>query len=274
MGPQVNSLDLDLWTVPGNCTDGSDHGFEDVIVAQMARSGYLGFQDLGGDCWFKNVVLQKSNRRALSTLRHRRSRGEALRAARRHGASNEPFVEIARFVGHTHPWVEGISVLPGGKSLLTSCYDKTARLWDVATGREIRVLWHPAGLRPVAALPDGRRAVTGCNDGFVRLWDLQTGQEVRRLAKHSGAVHAIAVSPDGKLVLSGGADRSLRLVDIETGNEIQTYQGLPAEVTAVAFSPNGGASWRVAMLGSCGGARRSGMAPSRNFRGIPRESGT
>jgi Domain of Unknown Function (DUF1080) len=57
-GTEVTTVDLDLWSVRGKRPDGSDHGFKDMIVAQMARAGYVGFQDLGGDCWFKNIVLR------------------------------------------------------------------------------------------------------------------------------------------------------------------------------------------------------------------------
>jgi hypothetical protein len=56
-GTEVTSVDLDLWTVPGKRPDGSDHSFKDMIVGRLARFGYVGFQDLGGDCWFKNIVL-------------------------------------------------------------------------------------------------------------------------------------------------------------------------------------------------------------------------
>ena len=55
---EVSSIDLDLWTLPGKSPDGSIHQFKKRAIAHMARAGYLGFQDLGGDCWFKNIVLK------------------------------------------------------------------------------------------------------------------------------------------------------------------------------------------------------------------------
>jgi serine/threonine protein kinase len=57
---EVSSINLDLWTLPGKRPDGSIHQFKNRAIAHMARTGYLGFQDLGGDCWYKNIVL-KSN---------------------------------------------------------------------------------------------------------------------------------------------------------------------------------------------------------------------
>jgi serine/threonine protein kinase len=56
----VATINLDLWTVPGKRPDGTDHKFKNVALANMARTGYLGFQDLGGDCWFKSIVLKSS----------------------------------------------------------------------------------------------------------------------------------------------------------------------------------------------------------------------
>jgi len=55
---EVSSIDLDLWTFVGKRAHRSDHRFDDRAIARLARSGYLGFQDLGGDCWFKNIVLK------------------------------------------------------------------------------------------------------------------------------------------------------------------------------------------------------------------------
>jgi hypothetical protein len=54
---EVSAINLDLWTLPGKRPDGSDHRFKERAFAGIARTGYMGFQDLGGECWFKNIVL-------------------------------------------------------------------------------------------------------------------------------------------------------------------------------------------------------------------------
>jgi serine/threonine protein kinase len=58
-GSSVSFIDLDKWTVPGKRPDGSDHRFRNVAIARLARTGYLGFQDLGGDCWFNRIQVRR-----------------------------------------------------------------------------------------------------------------------------------------------------------------------------------------------------------------------
>jgi hypothetical protein len=79
-GTEVSSINLDLWTVPGKRPDGSVHRFKNREVARMARTGYLGFQDLGGDCWFKNIVLTTNLAMALHRLKQPGDK-EALKQA-------------------------------------------------------------------------------------------------------------------------------------------------------------------------------------------------
>lgn len=56
-GAVVSRMNLDDWTTPGRRTDGSSHKF-DIAYKDHPRSGYLGLQDHGADCWFKNIKLK------------------------------------------------------------------------------------------------------------------------------------------------------------------------------------------------------------------------
>jgi hypothetical protein len=55
---EVSTIDLDQWNEPGKRPDGSSHKFENVAIGKLPRTGYLGFQDHGSDCWFKNVKIK------------------------------------------------------------------------------------------------------------------------------------------------------------------------------------------------------------------------
>ena len=56
-GEPVTRADLDLFTRPGVRPDGSAHKF-DVAWKEHPRRGYIGLQDHGSPCWFKNIKLR------------------------------------------------------------------------------------------------------------------------------------------------------------------------------------------------------------------------
>jgi hypothetical protein len=60
-GTEVSSIDLDEWTEKGKRPDGSRHKFSDVAIGKLPRAGYLGFQDHGSDCWFKNIKIKEGD---------------------------------------------------------------------------------------------------------------------------------------------------------------------------------------------------------------------
>ncbi len=55
-GEEVSSLNCDDYPEKGKRPDGSRHKFG-VAIKDLPRTGYLGFQDHGQKCWYKNVKL-------------------------------------------------------------------------------------------------------------------------------------------------------------------------------------------------------------------------
>ncbi len=60
-GQVVTRMDLDQWTEPNKRPDGSDHKF-DVAYKSHPRRGYIGLQDHGGNCWYRNIKLKPLTR--------------------------------------------------------------------------------------------------------------------------------------------------------------------------------------------------------------------
>lgn len=56
-GEEVTRMDLDEWTEPNKRPDGSSHKF-DIAFKDHPRKGYIGLQDHGRPCWFKNIKLR------------------------------------------------------------------------------------------------------------------------------------------------------------------------------------------------------------------------
>jgi len=118
------------------------------------------------------------------------------------------------------------------------------KLWDTATGKEIRTFsGHFDSIRSVAFSPDGKQIISGSEDCTIKLWDTATGRVIKTFSGHNtnwGWVCSVAFSPDGKQIISGSEDCTIKLWDTATGREIKTFSDQQLEsVYSVAFSPDG-----------------------------------
>jgi WD40 repeat protein len=101
---------------------------------------------------------------------------------------------------------------PDAKSVVTTAADGTARVWDVATGRQRHVLYGgwAVVVHAAAFSPDGKWLVTAADDWTARVWDTATGTEWLTLTGHQGPVFAAVFSPDRQRVYTASADGTVR----------------------------------------------------------------
>ena len=117
--------------------------------------------------------------------------------------------------GHTAN-VQSVCLSPDGLWALSGSDDKTLRLWEVATGKCVRVFeGHTSSVLSSYLSFDGRCALSGSGDGALRLWEVETGTCVWSLEGHMGAVGSVFLSYDGRWALSGGDDKTLRLWELD-----------------------------------------------------------
>jgi DNA-binding beta-propeller fold protein YncE len=134
--------------------------------------------------------------------------------------------------------VWGVAFEYAGSRLATGAGDKTARIWDTATGKKLLQLAHTGVVRSVAFSPDGRLLATGSADNTARIWDTATGSKLLQLA-HTDTVHGVAFSPDGRLLATGSQDKTARIWDTATGSKLLQLVHTEAVGRGVAFSPDG-----------------------------------
>jgi len=87
--------------------------------------------------------------------------------------------------------------------VVTASWDRTARLWDVDTQRQVGVLTgHSDAVKSAAFSSDGRRVVTTSDDKTARIWDADSYQQIAVLPEHQGQVRSGAFSPDGGRIVT------------------------------------------------------------------------
>ncbi|MCX6065371.1 MAG: hypothetical protein NT121_06410, partial [Chloroflexi bacterium] len=115
--------------------------------------------------------------------------------------------------------VSSVAFSPDGKYVVSGSWDKTARVWETGTGKEIARITLDGGVSSVAFSPDSKYVVSGSDDNTARVWEVATGKEISRMTHNSG-VTSVTFSPDGKYVISGSWDGAIRIWSTVSGHEI------------------------------------------------------
>jgi RNA polymerase sigma factor (sigma-70 family) len=153
--------------------------------------------------------------------------------------------------------VAAIAFATDGKQLV-SAGNHTIRVWDSATGKQVRQL-EAINIMGLAVSPLGKVMASAQNNN-VQVWDLATGKP--KSSCHTPGF-AVAISPDGGVLATGGrnAGRSDPVVlwDLPTGNKLRSLSGSMYQVFGLAFSPSGKSLAAV----SCG---NSGFSPPKSAR--------
>ena len=148
-------------------------------------------------------------------------------------ASYEPFI----LKGHSSP-VYCVAFSPNGMRLASGSEDKTIKLLDSVTGKELFTLkGHLGSVVSVAFSPDGKRLASVSSDRTIKLWDSGAGKELLTIKGLSRVETTVAFSPDGKRLVSAGL--RITLWDSVTGKKLLAIPVDSPPVSSVIFSPDG-----------------------------------
>ena len=129
---------------------------------------------------------------------------------------------------------------PDGQRVVTTSYDRTARLWDAASGKPIgEPMKHQDMVRSAQFSRDGQRVVTASDDRTARLWDAASGKPIGEPMKHEDTVISAEFSPDGHRVMTASNDKTARFWDAASGKPIGEPMKHEGAVNSAEFSPDG-----------------------------------
>ena len=160
--------------------------------------------------------------------------------------------KVTQTLGPFEGDIFSLSVSADGKRLLTAnSEERTVRLWELETGREVQSPQPGGKLGPLVdlnlhggllwstAFVPGTDDVLTVGGSDARLWDVKTGREKMSFSPH-GAVASAGFSPKGDLIVTGSWDNSAKIWDARTGLVVRKLEGGHTSfINTAIFSPNG-----------------------------------
>jgi WD40 repeat protein len=100
----------------------------------------------------------------------------------------------------------GLTFSPDGRRLVSTSHDRTAIIWDVATGQpRLKLTGFRGAVQEAAFSPDGRLLATADQEGPVRLWLAETGEELPAIPDGPGPCsYHVEFSPGGEYLAATG----------------------------------------------------------------------
>jgi WD40 repeat protein len=155
----------------------------------------------------------------------------------------------ARRVGGHAESVTAVTVTPDGRGAVSSTWDKSFCVWDLAARRCLVTIEGRVGLREerarseqvagMALTPDGAVAVGATWDRSLSAWKVDSGRTMRTLEGRNRRVERVVITPDGRRAVSAGGDSTLRVWDIASGKCVRTMPGHTGGVSDVALTLDG-----------------------------------
>jgi WD40 repeat protein len=144
-----------------------------------------------------------------------RDRAHLWKIAEGTGTKQPAAFDLKSAIALPHPGLVLVARFsPDGRTVVTGGTDRSARLWNAATGKIVgKMLDHPGPVQTVAFRPDGRTLATGTMlpdakkqfyvGGAVRLWDAARCIALGKVMPHAGPLKAMTFSSDGRTLLTG-----------------------------------------------------------------------
>lgn len=162
-------------------------------------------------------------------------------------SAQEPPAKLEKILeGHDGP-VYSVAYTPDGKTLVSGGHDKTVRVWNLATGRNVKTLQGFKGrVLRVAAVPPLKKGqsvfllLAGTSDSADQVigFDSKSWNRLIRLPAYGHGIHGLGVSRNGRILAVTGGNAEVTILDLTLGRKLGAIDALENS-RAVAVSPDG-----------------------------------
>lgn len=139
--------------------------------------------------------------------------------------------------------VVSVSVSPDSAFAATGSKDKSIKLWELSTGREVKnFLGHEKTVTSLDFSSDGKLLLSGSNDKTTRLWNVATGKEIFSI-QGDDYINDVAIDPMLKFFVTAGTKDngypdSATVYDLKT-KKIIARMPINSREISVRVSPDG-----------------------------------
>lgn len=147
--------------------------------------------------------------------------------------------ELVVQMGHFDD-ITSIDYASDEKYVITASKDRSLKLWEIATGKEVRTFTgHTAAVNVVVFSPDAQFAASASTDKTIKLWEVHTGKLLKTFKGHTDKIVGLDYSPDGNYLFSGSYDKTTKLWDVSSGKLIKKISKHLNKIGTVRYSNNG-----------------------------------
>ncbi|MBN2535889.1 MAG: WD40 repeat domain-containing protein [Spirochaetales bacterium] len=157
--------------------------------------------------------------------------------------------ELVVQLGH-RKGINNLAVSPDGRLLVTASKDETLKLWDVASGKEMRTFTgHKRMVNDAVFSPDGNYIASCCGGSSneqLFLWDARTGKKIKTFyCDNVIDINCVDYSPDGKFLATGNGyigtskENFIGIWDVKTAKRIKKIEGHTKRITKIHYSDDG-----------------------------------